>query len=76
MLYRLINEEVSQIKQIQDHGRIRQIFEAPQDQGDLIKRYRRIDSLFRQLYVSPTIHMQWAALIFYRTTSIFGLGTL
>ena len=47
---------------MQEHGRVRQIFEAPQNQEDVIKRYRRIESLFRQLQVSPTLHIQCAGL--------------
>jgi len=57
MFCRSIEEEVTEIKQMQEHGSARQIFEAPQNQEDMIKRYRRIGLLFRQLQVSPNIHI-------------------
>jgi len=56
--YRSIEKEAKDIEQMQEHSRVRQIFEAPQNQEDVIKRYRRIESLFRQLQVSPTVHIQ------------------
>jgi hypothetical protein len=49
---RLIEAELKHIKQQQDRGRIMRTVEANQDQGDVIQRYRRIESLFRQLHVS------------------------
>jgi hypothetical protein len=49
---RSIEAELIQISQQQDRGKIMRIVEASQDQGDIIQRYRKIDSLFRQLQVS------------------------
>ncbi|KAF8965937.1 hypothetical protein BDZ97DRAFT_740307 [Flammula alnicola] len=44
-----IKAELTHIGQQQDRGKITRIVEANQDQGDVIQRYRRIKSLFRQL---------------------------
>jgi hypothetical protein len=49
---RSIKAELTHISQQQDRGKIMRTVEATQDQGDIIQRYRRIDSLFRQLQVS------------------------
>lgn len=50
--YRSIDEEVKDIGEKRDRGRMMRIIEANQDTGDVIQRYRRIESLFRQLQVS------------------------
>ncbi|KAG6827218.1 hypothetical protein H0H87_005285 [Tephrocybe sp. NHM501043] len=47
-----IQEEVTEIKKIQSHGRTRQFTEATRDKDDIIKRYRTIQSLVQQLQVS------------------------
>ncbi|KAG6855397.1 hypothetical protein H0H87_003614 [Tephrocybe sp. NHM501043] len=44
-----IQEEVTEIKKIQSHGRTRQLIEATKDKDDIIKRYRTIQSLIQQL---------------------------
>ncbi|KAG6843143.1 hypothetical protein H0H87_007470, partial [Tephrocybe sp. NHM501043] len=44
-----IQEEVTEIKKIQSHGRTRQFIEANKDKDDIIKRYRTIQSLVQQL---------------------------
>ena len=49
---RSITAELRHIGQQQDRGKIMRTVEANQDQGDVIQRYRRIESLFRQLQVS------------------------
>jgi hypothetical protein len=49
---RLIKAELTHISQQQDRGKIMRTVEASQDQGDVIQRYRRVESLFRQLQVS------------------------
>jgi hypothetical protein len=49
---RSIEAELIHISQQTDRGKIMRTVEASQDQGDVIKRYRRIESLFRQLQVS------------------------
>ena len=51
-LSRSIEAEVTHIRDQQDRGKMRRIVEANQDQGDVIQRHRRIESLFRQLQVS------------------------
>ena len=51
-LCRSIEAEVTHIRDQQDRGKIIRTLEANQDQGDVIQRYRRIESLFRQLQVS------------------------
>jgi hypothetical protein len=51
-LCRSIEAELTHIGQQQDRGKIMRTIEANQDQGDVIQRYRRIESLFRQLQVS------------------------
>jgi len=50
-LCRSIEAEVTHIRQQQDRGKIIRTVEANQDQGDIIQRYHRIESLFRQLQV-------------------------
>jgi len=47
-----IEAEVTHIRQKQDRGKMMRTAQANQDQGDVIQRYRRIESLFRQLQVS------------------------
>ena len=49
---RSIKAELTHIAQQQDRGKIMRTVGANQDQGDVIHRYRRIESLFRQLQVS------------------------
>jgi hypothetical protein len=49
---RSIQAELTHIGEQQDRGKIRRTVEANQDQGDVMQRYRRIESLFRQLQVS------------------------
>jgi len=51
-LCRSIKVELTHIGQQQDRGKITRIVEANRDKGDIIQRYRRIESLFRQLQVS------------------------
>ena len=51
-LCRSIKMELIHIGQQQDRSKIMRTIEANQDQGDVIQRYRRIESLFRQLQVS------------------------
>jgi len=50
--FRSINAELAHIGQQQDRSKIMRTVEANQDQGDVIERYRRIESLFRQLQVN------------------------
>ena len=47
-----VEAEVSHINKQQVHGKARRIIESTQDTGDVIKRYRAIESLVRQLQVS------------------------
>jgi len=47
-----VDAEVAHINNQQAHGKARRIIEATQDTGDVIKRYRAIESLVRQLQVS------------------------
>jgi hypothetical protein len=49
---RSIKAELVHINQQQDRSKIMRTVEANQDQGDVVQRYRRIESLFRQLQVS------------------------
>jgi hypothetical protein len=51
-LCRSIKAEVMHIRDQQERGKIMRTLEANQDLGDVIQRYRRIESLFRQLQVS------------------------
>ena len=51
-LCRSIKAELTQLGQQQDRSKIMRAVQANQDQGDVIQRYRRIESLFRQLQVS------------------------
>ncbi|KAG6823679.1 hypothetical protein H0H92_009376, partial [Tricholoma furcatifolium] len=44
-----IQEEVDYILKRQAHGRARQILEATENQGDVIKHYHMIGTLFSQL---------------------------
>ncbi|KAG6844397.1 hypothetical protein H0H87_007209 [Tephrocybe sp. NHM501043] len=44
-----IHEELTEVKKIQSHGRIRQFIEATKDKDDIIKRYRTIQTLIQQL---------------------------
>jgi hypothetical protein len=52
MSCRFIEAELTYIGEQQDRGKIIRTVEANQDQGDVIQRYRKIESLFRQLQVS------------------------
>ena len=54
MCCRSINEEVSGIRRQLDRGRFERTVEAHKDMGDVIQRYRQIESFFRQLQVSST----------------------
>ena len=47
-----IDEQVAGINEKKEHGKGRQILESTQDKADVVERYRRIESLFRQLLVS------------------------
>jgi len=49
---RLIVAEVKEIRQKQDHGEGVQLLIHIQEKADVIERYHRIVSLFRQLEVS------------------------
>ena len=51
-LWRSIKAELTHISQQQDRSKTMRAIEANQDQGDVIQRYRKIESLFRQLQVS------------------------
>ena len=51
-LCRSINAELTHISQQQDRDKITRTVHANQDQGDVLQRYRKIESLFRQLQVS------------------------
>jgi hypothetical protein len=51
-LHRSIDAEVAHIIKQQARGKGRQIIESSDDKADVIKRYRAIDSLVRQLQVS------------------------
>ena len=51
-LCRSIEEEVEHIKQQQARGKWKRVIESAEDKDDLIKHYRRIEGLFRQLQVS------------------------
>ncbi|KAF4609761.1 hypothetical protein D9613_011913 [Agrocybe pediades] len=44
-----INEELSEINRQLERGRFKGIVEAADDKGDILERYRKIDSLFRRL---------------------------
>jgi hypothetical protein len=50
--HRSIEVEVKHLNERQARGKGRRIIEAMEDKDDVIKRYRRIESLFRQLQVS------------------------
>jgi len=52
MCCRSIDEEVSGIRRQLDRGRFERTVEANKDIGDVIQRYRQIESFFRQLQVS------------------------
>ena len=47
-----VEAEVEHIMKQQARGKARRIIESTQDTGDVIKRYRVIESLIRQLQVS------------------------
>ena len=49
---RSMEAEVGYIKRQQARGKARQIVESTQDQGNVIKHYRRIELLFHKLQVS------------------------
>ncbi|CAE6478346.1 unnamed protein product [Rhizoctonia solani] len=44
-----INAQIAHIKKRQEQGKTKQMFGFRENQGDLIKRYRQVASLFRQL---------------------------
>ena len=48
---RSLEAEVTHIRQQQDRGKITRTVAANQDQGEVLQRYQRIESLFRQLQV-------------------------
>ena len=50
--HRSIKVEVEHLDKKQARGKARRIIESTEDKDDVIKRYRRIESLFRQLQVS------------------------
>jgi hypothetical protein len=52
MFHRSIEVEVGHLNKKQARGKGRWIIESTEDRGDVIKRYRRIESLFRHLQVS------------------------
>ena len=51
-LHSSVEAEVAHITKQQARGKARQMIESTQDTGDVIKRYRVIDSLVRRLQVS------------------------
>jgi len=55
---RLIVAEVEEIRRKQDHGEGVQPLISIQDKADVIERYHRIVSLFRQLGVSILSHFR------------------
>ena len=50
-LCRSIKAELTHISQQQYRGKVVRTVRANQDQGDIVQRHRRIESLFRQLQV-------------------------
>ena len=57
----LIKKEVEFVGYKQDRGVWIRIVEANKDTGDIVQRYRRIESLFRQLQVSAQLLTSCAA---------------
>lgn len=49
---RSIDTEVKEILKKQERNKFVRALEANQDQGDILQRYRRIESFFRQIQVS------------------------
>ena len=52
---RLIKDEVKSVGYKQDRGVGIRIVEANEDSGDILQRYRRIESLFRRLHVGAQL---------------------
>jgi hypothetical protein len=52
MAYRMIEEETTEIEGRTERGTERRLLTAKKDEDELMRRYRRIQSLFRQLQVS------------------------
>ncbi|KAF9569583.1 WD40 repeat-like protein [Agrocybe pediades] len=55
LILKSINGELDQIKDKLGRGTFRRAIEAREDQDDIIKRYRKIDSLFRHLLSDITL---------------------
>ncbi len=58
---RLIKDEVTSVGYKQDRGVGIRIVEANGDSGDILQRYRRIESLFRQLQAGTQLPIFCAA---------------
>ncbi|KAF4609643.1 hypothetical protein D9613_011944 [Agrocybe pediades] len=50
-----INEELGEIKRQLERGKFKRTIEATDDQGDILARYRKIDSHFRRLLSDVTL---------------------
>jgi hypothetical protein len=54
---RCIQSHIADIKQYKEQGSIQRLRGATNHQEDVIKRYRQIERLFRQLQVSTFVHL-------------------
>ncbi|KAF4612632.1 hypothetical protein D9613_011804 [Agrocybe pediades] len=57
LILKSINEELAEIKDKLGRGKFKRAIEASEDQADIVKRYRRINSLFRRLLSDITLRI-------------------
>ncbi|KAF4614458.1 hypothetical protein D9613_003317 [Agrocybe pediades] len=55
LILKSIDEELAEIKRQLERGKFKRIVEATDDQGNILARYRKIDSLFRRLLSDVTL---------------------
>ncbi|KAF4612757.1 hypothetical protein D9613_011725 [Agrocybe pediades] len=55
LILKSINEELAEIQRQLERGKFKRAIEATGDQDDVLKRYRKIDSLFRRLLSDITL---------------------
>ncbi|KAF4609654.1 hypothetical protein D9613_012003 [Agrocybe pediades] len=55
LILKSIDEELAEIKKQQERSNRKKIVEAADDKGDILMRYRKIDSLFRRLLSDVTL---------------------
>ncbi|KAF9541836.1 WD40 repeat-like protein [Agrocybe pediades] len=55
LILKSINDELAEIKRQLERGKFKRVVQATGDQGDILARYRKIDSLFRRLLSDVTL---------------------